>query len=333
MSVYNGARFLKDSIDSILAQTFSDFELIIVNDGSTDGSAAILAQLVDPRVRVLVNETNIGLTASLNRGLDVSRGELIARQDADDLALPERLAAQVAFLDEHPEIGLIGTAYQVVDEAGRVIATHVQPRDEAILRWQLLFQNAFCHTSVMLRRKVIPAKHLYDANLAYAQDYDAWSRVMRVTKGYNLPEPLVRYRHHGNTISRKNFDAQQSIADSICSANLAFVIPSGGQLSAHASRLRAVFSKGPGGLSLDCPLEDVKLYLTVLAEYIRHSEISSSAASALWSRETRRFRRVTTANFPVPIRLRLWAEALFAERMGWEHRPGQGGEGCCRLSR
>jgi hypothetical protein len=257
-----------------------------------------------------------------------ARGDLIARQDADDVALPHRLETQVAFLDAHPEIGLLGSAYHVMDETGRISATHAQPADDALLRWQLLFQNAFCHTSVMLRREAVPPGGLYDTSLPFAQDFDAWSRVMRGTKGYNLSEPLVRYRHHGGAISKKSFGAQQEIADAICRANLAFALPGCGEYLAHASRLRAIFSRGSDGLSHERPAEDMKLYLTVLAAYLRASTIPDPILSSLWKRETKRFRSVLAlAALPLPTRLRLWARVFAAERAGWGTSLGSQGQG------
>ncbi len=127
LPVYNGARFLRQAIDSVLSQTWKDFELLVVNDGSTDGTAAILESYSDPRIRILSNVQNIGLTLSLNKGLQSARGEYIARIDADDIALPIRLEKQVSYLDQHPEVGLVATGVKVIDERGHVTGSYQAP--------------------------------------------------------------------------------------------------------------------------------------------------------------------------------------------------------------
>jgi glycosyltransferase involved in cell wall biosynthesis len=122
MSVHNDLRYLPQAVDSILRQSFDGFEFLILDDGSTDGSADYLRRLTDPRVRLVRNETNLGLTRSLNGGLDLAGGEFIARMDADDVVMPERLARQVAFLQAHPDTGIVGSSRVLIDEAGDVIA-------------------------------------------------------------------------------------------------------------------------------------------------------------------------------------------------------------------
>jgi glycosyltransferase involved in cell wall biosynthesis len=128
MSVFNGERFLREAVDSILGQTYRDLELIVIDDGSADGSGEILAQRrqADARLRVFP-QANMGLTRSLNRGVELSTGEYVARMDADDLSEPRRFERQVAFMDAHPDVGLLGTAYREIDGEGRVLGTKVFP--------------------------------------------------------------------------------------------------------------------------------------------------------------------------------------------------------------
>jgi hypothetical protein len=202
MAVYNGEHFLRDSIDSILGQTFRDFEFIIIDDGSTDDSNRIIRSYADPRVRLVENEGNLGLTRSLNRGLRLARGEFIARQDADDISEPERFAMQVAFLDAYPEVALLGTQYRYMDEAGKSWETDPLPSSPLELRWALLFGTAVIHTSVMLRREgVLETVGLYDETVAYAQDYEYWCRIAAHFPVATLDAPLVRYRCHKASIT------------------------------------------------------------------------------------------------------------------------------------
>src|SRR5438552_255214 len=190
MSVHNGAPWVRDAVASVLAQTAGDLELIVIDDGSTDASPELLAAVRDSRVRTERRE-HAGLTRALNRALALARAPLVARLDADDLALPERLALQRAFLGSHPDVGLLGTGAREVDAAGREIARIRPPSDDAALRRALIRRNPFVHSSVMIRRAVLERTGGYDETLPVAQDYDLWMRVSQLTRMANLPEPLV----------------------------------------------------------------------------------------------------------------------------------------------
>jgi Glycosyl transferase family 2 len=195
MSVYNGERFLGEAVAGILSQTYTDFELLIVDDGSTDGSRALASSFEDPRIRLLVNSRNLGLARSLNRGLEVARGEYVARQDADDFSEPERLAKQVAYLDEHPETALVGSGYTEVDSDGAEIGRRELPRDYREILWSLGFYCPFVHSAVMFRRSVVPGVvGPYDESLVYSMDYELWRRVAARLPVANLGDTLVRHR-------------------------------------------------------------------------------------------------------------------------------------------
>ncbi len=193
MSVHNGAPWVADAVRSVLAQTAGDLELIVIDDGSTDATPEILGRVSDPRLRVL-RQARLGLTLSLSRALGLARGALVARLDADDVALPERFARQRAFLAAHPDIGLLGTGAREVDAAGREVALVVPPADDAAIRRALIRRNPFVHSSVMARREAVLRAGGYDATLPVAQDYDLWMRLAAVTRLANLPEPLVTRR-------------------------------------------------------------------------------------------------------------------------------------------
>jgi len=204
MAVYNGERFLRESVESILNQTFRDFEFLIINDGSTDGTRNILRSYDDPRIRVVDNEQNIGLTRSLNRGLAFARGEYIARQDADDRSHQFRLEKQVVFMEANPEVVLLGTQARFVNEFGipaRLLYSH-RPVTKLGIQWRLMIDSAFVHSSVMFRRKVIWNElHGYNEFFAARQDAELWSRVTVDHKVQNLPETLVDLRMHSGSIT------------------------------------------------------------------------------------------------------------------------------------
>jgi len=200
MSVYNGERYLSEAVESILNQAFTDFEFIIINDGSTDSTADILRAYDDPRLRI-IEQANVGLTRSLNRGIALARGEYIARMDDDDISLPERLTRQVAFLDIHPNIGVVGTSCRIVDELNNREWEQRVPLSDEELHRHLIRGNPFVHTSVVMRKSVLRAVGGYNEAYPYSQDYELWVRLATHTRLANLPEVLVVRRYHWGTVS------------------------------------------------------------------------------------------------------------------------------------
>ena len=193
MSVYNGAPWVREAVESVLTQTASDLELIVVDDGSTDATPELLSAIRDARLRV-ERQARAGLTRSLNRALRLASAPLVARMDADDVALPERFARQLDFLERHPEVGLLGTGCHEISPSGEVLRTITPPADDGAIRRALIRRNPFVHSSVMIRRPALERVGGYDERLAVAQDYDLWLRMSRVTRLANLPEPLVLRR-------------------------------------------------------------------------------------------------------------------------------------------
>lgn len=190
MSVRDGAPWVRDAVQSVLDQSDADLELIVIDDGSVDATPALLGAVRDSRLRV-ERRPPAGLTPSLNRAIELARAPLLARLDADDVALPERLARQKRFLDAHPEVGLLGTGAREVDAAGRAVGLVTPPVDDLGIRRALIRRNPFVHSSVLMRRRVIDEVGAYDPALPVAQDYELWMRMSRVTRLANLPEPLV----------------------------------------------------------------------------------------------------------------------------------------------
>jgi glycosyltransferase involved in cell wall biosynthesis len=204
MSVWNAEAYVAESIESVLRQSFGDFELLIIDDGSSDRSAAIIARYAatDSRIRVLQNDSNLGLPASLNRGLQEARGELIARHDADDRSFRERLQKQVSFLRDHEEVVILGTQARVIDARGRTVRASDAFRACTPLgvRWQMLLTNPFFHGSVMFRRDVVRDCGGYDSAVRYGEDYELWSRILPARNGANLPDVLLEYRVHDRSM-------------------------------------------------------------------------------------------------------------------------------------
>lgn len=215
MSVYNGERYLQAALDSILQQTFEDFDFLIVNDASSDGTAAILkaAAQRDPRVRVFNNASNLGLTASLNQLLMIAEGEYIARMDADDLSLPQRFAKQVAYLDAHPACVLVGADMAIINAEGEQIDTMRRAEKDAVVAWRMLFYNHLAgHSQVMFRTDAALAVGGYDEARRYSQDYDLWLRLQALGTLSIMPEILLHYRRHEASITARRYDEQTAIS-------------------------------------------------------------------------------------------------------------------------
>lgn len=204
MPVYNGNRHLSAAIDSILTQTLVDFEFIIIDDASTDRTPDILAEYLrrDSRIRVLRNETNLGLTPTLNRGLRVACAPIIARMDADDISAPERLERQIAFLEANPDHLFVTTSYRAIDDVGRTLYVKVKPADDSRLRWLMRFRMCLEHPSACFRPRFPDGSPVqYDESFAVGEDFDLFARLLAAGKGATLPQVLFEYRKHPTNIS------------------------------------------------------------------------------------------------------------------------------------
>lgn len=209
MSVYNGEKYLKEAIDSIISQTFTDFEFLIIDDASTDRTPEMLRSYGDSRIKIITNEENLGLTKSLNKGLALARGKYIARMDADDISHPKRLEKQANYLDENPEIGILGTNVQYIDESGKYHEILQRPEKDALIKWALCFFNPIAHPTVMMQLYLIKEINGYDENIIYAQDYDLWVRLSSKSAFWNLQDILLYLRKSDNNISCKHYLEQK----------------------------------------------------------------------------------------------------------------------------
>lgn len=236
MPTYNGERFLRPAIESILNQTFPNFELIVIDDGSTDNTPHILSEFNDTRLTVLTNPKNSGIAAATNRALAAARAEYIALQDHDDISLPHRLQTQLDFLNTHPEIALVGSAATLIDENGTAFSKkfalgiwanrhNLQSQDDLNLKWDALFGCPFYHVSVMVRCGVILGLGGYseDPEFQYAQDFELLSRITMRHRVANLDAPLVLWRRHPEAAGRSCSQRQQQSNDNISFRNLCMV--------------------------------------------------------------------------------------------------------------
>ncbi|SCA63546.1 Uncharacterized glycosyltransferase HI_1578 [Chlamydiales bacterium SCGC AG-110-M15] len=211
--VYNAESTLEDSLDSLLKQTYTNFEIIALNDGSTDQSESILNAYSkkDPRIKVL-HQDNCGLTISLNRAIKKAQGKYLARQDADDISLPTRLEKQVAFLENNPDHFLIGSHFLDLDASNDSLKEpsflHF-PYSDTNVRLTLPMSNCFCHSSVLFRNDYTLVQSFYDESFTYAQDYEFWIRIAKHYKLANLKDSLVYRRVHPDAISTKKQKAQR----------------------------------------------------------------------------------------------------------------------------
>jgi glycosyltransferase involved in cell wall biosynthesis len=214
MPVYNCERFLAEAIESILSQTLADFEFVIIDDGSTDDSVEIIASYRDSRIRLIRNWTNLGVSESLNKGFCLARGEYVARMDSDDVCLPERLARQVAFMEEHAEIGICGTWIETMGEqAGQVLRYPTAPDT---VKCTHLFGPALAHPSVIMRRDMLKKLGLlYNPSFRRAQDFELWVRASEYTALANIGEVLLRYRLHHQQVGKLHNEEQITFAGKV----------------------------------------------------------------------------------------------------------------------
>lgn len=206
MAVHNGLPYIREALDSLFAQTYQDFELVIVDDASTDGTAAMIAEYSakSDKIRCFRNPVNLGLASSLNLGIDKCRAQLIARADADDVFMPERLGEQIAYMDLHPEVGVLGTSVEFIDcKSMKIHSTKAQyPQDHEHLRFLCLTGCCFWHTTVMYRKSIIQSVGGYDILYSKGpEDYDLWARLIGLTVFANLQEPLAHQRLHQKSIT------------------------------------------------------------------------------------------------------------------------------------
>lgn len=264
MAVHDGERFLREAVESVLGQSFTDFEFIIVNDGSKDASREILASYDDPRIRIIDNTENIGLTRSLNVGLTHVAGQFVARQDADDVSESERLERQLIFLRSHPEVGLVGTHLKVIDESGAELYCIARESNRDTLRHFVKGDSVLAHGTMMIRRSVLDQVGGYDEKIIKAQDYDLALRISEVSNLGLVPEVLYRWRNWGDSISNTVPDQQSSYV----------------AMAKRKARDRFLVTH-PAGRARQLPEDGVPAFSVIMANYNNAAYLSAAIESVI----------------------------------------------------
>jgi glycosyltransferase involved in cell wall biosynthesis len=208
MPVYNGEQYLREAIDSILCQTFQDFEFLIIDDGSSDHSIDIINSYQDTRIALIKNEINLGLVLTLNKGLSLAKGEYIARMDADDISFCDRLENQIAFLDTNPDVSLLGTNAQIIDSEGNPQGFCNVISGYELIKWQMCFSSPFIHPSVIFRSQIIDKVNGYTSEAIKGrekysgEDYDLWRRISKISQVDNLQKTLIYLRKHDGNLTK-----------------------------------------------------------------------------------------------------------------------------------
>ncbi len=320
MPVYNAERYVAAAIESILQQTFSDFELIIINDGATDRSRDIARSFADPRIVHVDHAHNIGLARSLNRGMEMARGEYIARQDADDLSRRNRLARQVAFLDRHPDVVLLGTRVGWIDERRRPLRFSAPTLTWSQIRWGLLFATTGISgaTAVLRRREVLESVGSYDPEFQYANDAELHSRIVWRFRAANLSDPLYLVRVHGRQMGKTLGDLPRREAERLALRNMLAVLNAGSvgppaQWDASEDdllALRALYTLDPACAGRLPQARSRRLLLTLLQRFRR--------ACMLHGSEWMEFRRALSREWTAAAHVHLLQRPGFAAWLWWQ---------------
>lgn len=221
MPLYRSQEFLKESIDSIIRQSFNDFEFLIIVDNASEATVSILDEYVkaDSRIKVYYND-DMGLINSLNMGFKAAKGKYIVRMDSDDICLPTRLEKQFLYMEEHPEIGILGTSYEIIDGNGNTTNIYHPINNPKLIKWRLIYDNCLTHSSVIIRSNILGKTGYYRSNAKYAEDYDLWARASHITNISNYRDVLIKYRIHDESVSTTRFEDQHKTVLKIIYANI-----------------------------------------------------------------------------------------------------------------
>lgn len=204
MTVFNGEKYLKEAIDSVLTQRFKEFEFVIVNDGSKDNSKKIIREYSDPRIIVIENEVNRGLIASLNIGLTKCRGKYTARLDQDDIAFPDRFSTQYDFMEKNQDIDVVGSWTECISPDGKSLRISKNPEKPYVIKYEFMFNNVMFHSSIFFRTEKIKINGGYSSQFVHSEDYEMYSRPEKELKCSNIQRPLFKLRIHNESITGSN---------------------------------------------------------------------------------------------------------------------------------
>jgi glycosyltransferase involved in cell wall biosynthesis len=269
MPVCDSEAYLREAIDSILSQTFTDFEFLIISEHSANAeSMRIIESFRDRRIRHLKNARRLGLARSLNRGLKESKGEYIARMDADDVSMQGRLEIQLRFLDEHPDVGVVGSGSIIIDENGAVLSARSEPSSPSLTAWRLLLGDVVAHPSVMVRARIYRELGGYDPSALHAEDYELWIRATQKTGIVNLPDILIKLREHKTKVSQMHATIQRRNAAAISRRAIESLI--GRKISSATHRFLYFHSSVGGKAAFDA----AKTFHTMCFQYMERTDSS-----------------------------------------------------------
>lgn len=276
MAAHNEEEYVRSAVESVLGQSLPHFELLIIDDASTDNTASILADFHDPRIRIFRNEKCQGLTRSLIKGMAEARGAFIARLDADDLAMPERLEKQLAEFRNTPALGLVGSNCWMIDANGNRIGSRRMPPTDLAIRWRSIIDAPFLHPAIMFRVEAYKEAGGYDPSIEVeaAEDFDLWTRMLRVTQARNLSSKLIAYRMRRGSVSDRNRQRQLTSHDRIMQRTLAELMPGHGISTESLQLLRALYAGGSPPVPPDAIAPLVMEYWSLLqAFYVKHTDM------------------------------------------------------------
>jgi Glycosyl transferase family 2 len=323
LAAHDAAAYLGAAVESVLRQTVSEIELIVVDDASRDATGELLMAVDDPRLVVVQNAERLGLAASLNRGIEQARGAFLARLDADDVALPRRLHRQLERIRAGGGPAVVGTGVVEIDERSRPGRVHLMPESATAVRWHLLFGSPFFHPSVLLDRAVLERTELrYDPSFEESEDYDLWARLLEHGEGANVPEPLVCYRVHAGQATRRRRDVQRAFQMSVALREIGKVAPDLGREEAElAWRIGSGEPVDPGDLD-----RAADAYRTLLARFARGRSprdlrpVHAAAAGVLFRRGLARAALALDPALPLDVARRRLRQGLLARAARAEAR-------------
>ena len=295
LPIYNAEAHLEEAVKGILNQTYSDFELIAVDDGSTDQSLKILKRFQDPRLKILMNEKNLGISDSLNKAIAASQGQYLARMDQDDLALPCRFQKQIEFLEQHPEVDILGTWFKLFGNTIPQVIRH--PTTDAAIKAGLIFEPVIGHPTVMMRKQsLMSLGHVYDPTYNRAEDFELWTRAACTLRLANLPEVLLHYRIHPTQMGSVSSVRQKEIADQV-RAN--YLKQLGIHLTDASLQIHQIVAKGNFGKLQPADFPRASAYLSELrTAFAKNSSLSEALTQELNRQFTAQYFR-NYFNFPV----------------------------------
>ncbi len=214
MPVYNGEKYLREAIESILSQTYGNFEFIIIDDASKDESVSIVREYDDDRIKLFENDVNMGVAATLNKGIDLAKGKYIARMDCDDISMPNRFEKQIEYMESHTDTVICGSSVNILTDGVEIFRQYSE--SDGAIRADMIFNSAFVHPAVMIRSDVLKEHNIrYDTEYERAEDYEMWSRIIKMGECCNIRTPLLKYRHHTKQVTQTQKELMFTMANRV----------------------------------------------------------------------------------------------------------------------